>query len=432
MPLLRLLWPVWVAAACSVGGCPVNAPADEGSEVAGEGEGGESGQCPAETQKPLPGAGAVYYGTRDPTHVQLSPSQLRAIVGVGEDPPPSASCSGTLIAPDVVLTAMHCTAGLPATTFYVTYGVNDFDPELIVRAVAKNEHPEYDIAMLRLAYAPSTRIDVEPIPVFGGRLTSADFGEIFEQAGFGQTETGDSDGRHFVAAPFDSFEDGGYLVVNGEGRHGVCFGDSGGPSLRQTVDAGVRVVGALSYGDPSCTGYDRYTRVDLVQEWIEAWAGSIPDGGPVPCGAVGADGSCSANGRVAVFCEADELRRDVCGDDEVCVDDGSTSRCVPVTSAPCGAVTALGACDGDVLSWCDRNELRVRDCAACGGQLCVKVDDAVGFGCVDDNCGGLDFRGACDGDVARWCSDGTLESEDCAAQSSTCGFIDDETGFYCR
>jgi hypothetical protein len=212
----------------------------------------------------------------------------------------------------------------------------------------------------------------------------------------------------------------------------VCFGDSGGPSLRQTTDAGVRVVGALSYGDPSCTGYDRYTRVDLVQDWIEAWAGAIPGGGPVPCGAVDGHGSCSIDGRVAVYCEDDELRRDVCGDDEVCVDDGASSRCIPTAEAPCGAVTALGACDGDVLSWCDRSELRVRDCAACGGQLCVKVDDVVGFGCVDDNCGDLDFRGECDGDVARWCSDGTIETEDCAAQGSSCGFIDDETGFYCR
>jgi hypothetical protein len=423
----------------SFAACPEASEDEDQGDGDGDGEDGgdgedddDDGQCGPETQKPLPGAGAVYFGTREPTHVQLSPAQMRAIVGIGENPPPGAECSGTLIAADVVLTATHCTEGIRATNFYVTFGEDDYDPELVVDVIEKNEHPEYDITMLRLAFAPATQIDVAPIPAFAGQLGTADFGEIFEQSGFGQTETGDSNGRLFVAEPFDSFEDGGYLVVNGEGRHGVCFGDSGGPSLRQTADAGVRVVGALSWGDPTCTGYDRYTRVDLVQDWIGSYAGEIPGGGPVPCGVVDVRGRCSNDGRAATFCGDSSLRHDTCAEEEVCHDDGDRARCIPVADAPCGALTAVGACDGDVLSWCDDDVLRVRDCAACGGQLCVHVDDVVGFGCVDNHCGDLDFRGECAGDVARWCNDGEIATEDCAAQGSTCGFVDEDTGFYCR
>lgn len=413
--------------------CPAPAP-DEAGEGEGEGETGgegESDQCDAATQKPLPGAGAIYYGTRQPTHVQLSSRQVKAIVGLGENPPPGAECSGTLIAADVVLTATHCTRDVDATNFYVTFGDDDYNPELVVDVIEKNENPTYDITMLRLAYAPSTQIDVEPIPAFAGTLSRLDFGEIFEQSGFGQTETGNSNGRFFVAEPFDSFEDGGFLVVNGENQHGVCFGDSGGPSLRQTTD-GVRVVGALSYGDESCTGYDRYTRVDLVQDWIAAYAGDIPGARPEPCGDVTARGQCSTDGRVASFCEQGALRHTPCAVGDICHDDGTHARCVPVEDAPCGAVTGVGACDGEVLSWCDHDVLRQRDCAACGDQLCVQIDATVGFGCVDNHCGDLDYLGECDGDVARWCDDGQVKTEDCAAGNSTCGFVDNDTGYYCR
>jgi hypothetical protein len=286
--------------------------------------------------------------------------------------------------------------------------------------------------MLRLARAPATGIDVEPIPAFDGTLTAADLGEVLEQAGFGATETGQSDGRFFVAEPLVAFEEGGYLVVDGEGRHGVCFGDSGGPSLRQTEGGGVRVVGALSWGDPSCTGLDRYTRVDLVQDWIVDFAGAIPSGVREPCDDVTSAGRCSPDGRVATYCDGESKQVDPCAATAVCVDDGQSARCIPVESAPCGAITAFGACEDDLLVWCDAGTVRRRDCRDCGGQFCRQVDNVQGFACVDGTCGSLDYRGECVGDTARWCDNGSIAVLDCAAEGSTCGFIDDDTGFFCR
>ena len=418
-------------------GCPADADVKAEGEGEGEGDVDVDEGCAASTDKPVVGAGAIFFGTREPSHVVLDASQKLAIVGVGTGRPPGAECSGTLITDDVVLTATHCTEGLGATNFYVTFGIDDFDPELVVDVVEKAEHPELDIAMLRLAFAPATQIDVTPIPAFGGTLRESEAGEIFEQAGFGQTESGDSDGRVFGAEPFDSFEEpGGYLVVNGEDRHGVCFGDSGGPSLRQTVDAGVRVMGALSYGDPSCTGFDRYTRVDLARSFIEEFAGAIPDGGPEDCGAVSDAGACSNDQRVATFCAGGVLRRDPCGADEICGDASGGKRCIATADNPCGDTSAFGECIGDTLFWCDASSgqgvVRVRDCGECGNEACLLADNVTGFVCAENPCGELTFQGECDGNTARWCEDNAIQEQSCDDTGESCGFVDDETGFFCQ
>mgnify|MGYP000417109969 CR=1 FL=1 len=58
--------------------------------------------------------------------------------------------------------------------------------------------------------------------------------------------------------------------------------------------------------------------------------------------------------------------------------------------------------------------------------------DGVGAYCVDDPCHGLDYLGRCNGSVAEWCDDGELRTEDCAAWGTTCAYINDEIGYYCR
>jgi hypothetical protein len=423
-------------ACCSLFGCsaevnPVGeGEAGEGEAAEGEGE-GEAADCSVD--KGIPGANLVVNGTREPTHVLLSEAQQLAVVAIGERGSEGGVCSGALIAEDVVLSAVHCTEDIDATHFTILFGIDDLAPVLQVAVVEKTENPDHDIAMLRLASHPADAIDVQPIAVFGGTLLESDVGEIFEQSGYGATETGDSNGRFFVAEPFYGFEDD-YLMVNGEGRHGVCFGDSGGPSLRQTVDGDVRVMGALSWGDESCVDIDRYTRVDLVQDWIEAFAGPIPDPGSTvaSCGTVTSTGRCSPDGSVAEYCEADVLLQVQCADDEVCSDTVDGKRCVAASNVPCGTVTAFGTCSGDVLTWCDGDTVRVRDCDACGGDVCRLVDSVVGYACVEHQCGTIDFLGECDGNVARWCDNGVIKTEDCTESGTTCAFVDDDSGYYCQ
>jgi hypothetical protein len=410
------------------------------------------GQCLAGTNKVIPGnAGAVYFGTRQPTHVPLEPDQILAVVGIGFGSPYDASCSGTLITEDIVLTAKHCTEGEPGGSMYALFGTDDMSPVLAVRSVAKREHPDHDMAMLQLESSPLAQLNVRPIPVDRGSLSFNDEGTTFEQAGYGQTETGSSNGRFFVAEPLDGFENGGReLVVNGEGQHGVCFGDSGGPSMRIT-DEGVRVVGALSWGDPNCVGRDRYARVDYALDWIEEWTGPTPgaDQG-VPCGNITDIGRCDAQGTTATFCDGGQLVNDPCGAGFACGFDeatlGGAWRCLEAAADPCGGVTLFGQCDGGTLSWCDSGEVQIRNCGACG-ETCGLVDNTLGFACLDGSeppstdqnpptaggdCGDIDYTGACDGDTALWCDGGVLNTRDCANQGQVCGYVNDNIGFFCE
>ena len=72
-----------------------------------------------------------------------------------------------------------------------------------------------------------------------------------------------------------------------------------------------------------------------------------------------------------------------------------------------------------------------RDCA-CGGELCGFDVAQGGAGCMPDACMGIDYLGECQGQTAVWCESGALQMVDCAAQGKTCGFIDDQTGYYCQ
>lgn len=325
----------------------------------------------------------VYYGTRAPTHVPLRPAQVMAVVSISGSPRGSF-CSGTLIGERVVLTANHCTRGARGDGLYAVFGQDPWRPEHAVRSVRKREHPRLDMALLELESAPADRVDVEPIPIPLVDLRDDDEGMTLEQAGYGQTERGSSDGRFFVAERFDGFSGGGdNLVVDGQGRRGVCFGDSGGPSMRVGSLGDARVVGALSGGDSSCVGRDNYSRADLARAWIEEWTGPTPRGGPTDCGALDRTGRCSDHGRTAEWCEEASLRSARCGDGKVCGWSGDVAgwRCLAVEADPCEGLGERGRCVGETLRYCRDGELRERPCGACG-EACLLVDERIGFACV--------------------------------------------------
>ncbi len=334
----------------------------------------------------------------------------------------------------MVLTALHCTRGTSANRIRVLFGPDDANPLGAIRAASKREHPELDLALLELTAAPAATLNVEPIPIALTALGAADVGITLEQAGYGRTQSGSSDGRFFVAERLDGFEDA-FHVVNGEGQRGVCFGDSGGPSMVTDDNGGTRVVGALSWGDESCVGRDRYTQVGTaeVRAWIEQSTGPTPGAGPVVCGSVTSEGRCSGSGMVASWCQDAVLTQQACAAGEVCGWNTNEAgwRCVAEAADPCEGVGFRGACDGQTLSWCDRGERKQRDCAACG-ERCVLRDENQGYACVASDCGELTFEGRCNGGTAEWCtSEGTRDSRDCAADGRSCGYTGQQNGFFC-
>ncbi|MBI5494018.1 MAG: trypsin-like serine protease [Deltaproteobacteria bacterium] len=402
------------------------------STSGGNADAGLPAECSGPNKHAPPGPRPVYYGTRAPSYLPLDAAQQRAVIGLAQDAPYNSSCSGTLIAARQVLTAKHCTEGVAGNSLYVLFGVDDTNPEHAVQVSAKHEHPDLDLTVLDLAEDPAATVAVTPIPIALEDLSAADVGMRVEQAGYGVTQTGRSDGRYFVAELFDGFEDT-YLVVNGEGQHGVCYGDSGGPSMRIAPAGDVRVLGALGWGDPSCTGRDRYTRVELDRPWIEQWTGPTPGASARPCGSETAQGHCNAVGTVATWCESGALQQRACSSTEVCgwVAAASSWRCIPVAEDTCGGATAYGSCDGQVLHWCVQGTPLTRNCGNCQ-ERCKLVDDTRGYACVASDCGTLDFLGVCNGAVAEWCNDqAQKETEDCAAQGESCGYMGPSTGWYC-
>jgi len=111
----------------------------------------------------------------------------------------------------------------------------------------------------------------------------------------------------------------------------------------------------------------------------------------------------------------------------------------------CGDLDYLGRCEGDMARWCDSSgQIQGVDCAG-RGQSCGYVDEEVGYYCVDlppvpepeevppeNGCGDVDYLGECAGDVARWCANGQISTLDCGSQGQVCGYVDDITGYYCR
>lgn len=359
----------------------------------------------------------VFFGTPGPSEMPLNDGQILAIGTLG-------GCTGTFVTDEWILTAEHCGVR-PGARFCV--GPDQSSAVGCFTIDEVRTHPQVDMSLIHSSQRASEVLpQLEPITVMDIALDDTWIGRTVEAAGFGGQEDGTSGEREFTAQPLVAFE-GANLVIDGMGERGVCFGDSGGPVMGLADDGTVRVLGDLSFGDPSCTGRDRYARTDLVIEWIEDIIGPVtpPAGGG--CGNIDSVGQCS--GQTAVFCDGDTLARQSC---EQCgwSDADGGFRCIAAGTDPCEGESEAGSCDGNVASWCDNGVLRTRDCGACG-EVCGDVPDVGGAYCQEDACGGIDFLGECQGDVAVWCDDGNLRQRDCARVGASCGFVNDQIGFFC-
>lgn len=205
-------------------------------------------------------------------------------------------CSGTLIAPDVVLTAGHCVEGEVASEVEIFFGHNaNTGDGVFVAAAELVPHPDYDnreltgdIAMVVLASpAPAGARPAPYLPASLG-LGAADIGAAVDYSGFGITETGSEGVKLRVGGAItDVCASGGpcddSAMVPGSFAYdmdtgGPCTGDSGGPTFMER--GGVRyVVGVTSYGDADCLEWGVNTSVSDYAAWIAELAGepTLPD-----------------------------------------------------------------------------------------------------------------------------------------------------------
>jgi trypsin len=215
-------------------------------------------------------------------------------------------CTGTLIAPNYVLSAGHCGSATgaavstpiawPAALINVRIGGTTLDDGETVPVRRVTVHPDYllssgyDISLLEL----SRDSTMTPTPVAGaGERAIWEPGDLDTIVGWGATEEGGDTPDvlqeaqvpittdPYCAGAYDDF-DAETMVCAGYPQGGVdtCQGDSGGPLFgRSVTDNRFEVVGATSYGNGCArAGYPGvYARVadDTLREWIRS---QVPGG----------------------------------------------------------------------------------------------------------------------------------------------------------
>jgi hypothetical protein len=216
----------------------------------------------------------------------IATSDYPDCVAVGSDD--AWCCTGTLVSPNVVVTAGHCVNDGCATRVFVGEDVTEPEAGTVIAVKQAVSHPDYsppnpthDIAVLIL----SRDADCTPRKVADGKVL--DRADSVRLAGYGNTEVYSSGGygrRRMVDVPLASADprygaDPATEFVAGAPflDRDSCNGDSGGPAFVQWRKRWY-LAGATSRATAStirpCGDGGIYTRVDAFGDWMA----SVPGG----------------------------------------------------------------------------------------------------------------------------------------------------------
>jgi hypothetical protein len=234
----------------------------------------------------IPAAAAADTGTSDVIGGTITPEG--EYDGVGALYVPSlggAMCTGTLIAPTVVLTAAHCVdqgfLGGEIPGFTLAHDATIAQP-VVAPGMRVMQHESfdlftdpgtgigtwYDIGLLFLAQ-PIDTVDPIRIPTLDEAAMLA-VDTPLELVGYGVRSTTSQD----VGVMYDAIAPivaagPAELQISHPGEAQNCYGDSGGPALID-LGHGYRVVGVVSRSasGSECTQGGVDTRVDFYTEWL--------------------------------------------------------------------------------------------------------------------------------------------------------------------
>jgi secreted trypsin-like serine protease len=224
--------------------------------------------------------------------------QLRIFVEQGE-----ATCTGSLIARNVVLTAAHCLENVRGVAVMFALDENVTE-EQVVWAVAGAVHPDFgpssnekavwnDVALLKLEKDAPADFQLAKLPTAdapvtlgkGSKLTLAGYGitnaiirkvvknkvgvpVVVELPGVGTGTLRQVADIDVTAVTADKKE----ILLDQTKLRGACHGDSGGPALLQQADGSYVQVGVTSRGTNklgNCHQGAIYTGLSGHLDWIE-------------------------------------------------------------------------------------------------------------------------------------------------------------------
>lgn len=186
-------------------------------------------------------------------------------------------CTGTLIAPALILTAGHCVAGVEDLSRIDVFTGDAVDRGAPLQVVEAGFHPElcagpdcgdapFDFGYVRLA----EQAVISPRPMV---LTQGDWDAgLFVGAdtllvGYGASEAGVEVKRELETTISEVSVTGRSFGAGGDGK-GACGGDSGGPALVRGSQGEWLLAGVSSSGSEPCGQWSEYGTAYAALEWL--------------------------------------------------------------------------------------------------------------------------------------------------------------------